>query len=68
MLEVGLECQKPIHRPDQDGANVEINGSLAYMDEALVVKGEDRRRKINNLEEWLFVCMVDSQLRYKMGI
>jgi hypothetical protein len=53
-LEVGSQCQKPMSRPDQDGANVELDGSSAYKDEALEVEGEDRRRKVNNPEELPF--------------
>ncbi len=62
---MGFECQKPILRPDQDGANADTDGSLAYTDEALVVKGEDRMiiQKSGH-----FACMVYLPLRYRMGI
>ncbi len=53
-LQVRFEFKMPIRRPDQDGANVNIDGSLSYTDEPLAVKGEDRREKVNSPEDWPF--------------
>jgi hypothetical protein len=54
-LEVVFKCKKPVRGLDKEGTNVDIDGSSAYTDEALIVEG-DRRRKVNNSEEWPF-CM-----------